>query len=63
MRYYQIGLGLIVIVSLICTPLVVSAKLTADEVLSEMGWSAEEKNKILAGEFVTLAVRHPHAAF
>ena len=38
---------------IICLPLSVLAQLTADEVLSEMGWSAEEKKKILAGEFVT----------
>ena len=52
MRYYQVGIGLIAIVSIICTPLFVSAKLTADEVLSEMGWTTEEKKQILAGEFV-----------
>ncbi len=53
MRYYQVGLGLIAIVSIICLPLFASAQLTADEVLSEMGWSADEKKRILAGEFVT----------
>jgi hypothetical protein len=31
----------------------VFAQLTADEVLSEMGWSADKKKQILAGEFVT----------
>ena len=57
MRYYQIGLGLIAIVSIICTPLFVSAQLTADEVLSEMGWTTGEKKQILAGEFVSGQVK------
>ena len=53
MRYYQAGFGLIAIVSIICLPLFASAQLTVDEVLSEMGWSPEEKKQIFSGEFVT----------
>ena len=53
MRYCRVGFGVIAIVAIICLPLSVLAQLTADEVLSEMGWSGEEKKKILAGEFVT----------
>lgn len=53
MRYCRRGFGLITIVFIICLPLSVLAQLTADEVLSEMGWSADEKKRILAGEFVT----------
>ena len=53
MRYFRVGFGLIIILVIICLPLSVLAQLTADEVLSEMGWSGDEKKKILAGEFVT----------
>jgi len=53
MRYCRVGFGLITLLAIICLPLSLLAQLTADEVLSEMGWSAEEKKKILAGEFVT----------
>ena len=54
MRSFRVVFGLITIMAvIICLPLSLLAQLTADDVLSEMGWSAEEKKKILAGEFVT----------
>ena len=53
MRYFLVGFGLITIVAILCLPLPVLAQVTADEVLSEMGWSGDEKKQILAGEFVT----------
>ena len=53
MQYCRVGFGLLAFLAIIFLPLSVLAQLTADDVLSEMGWSAEEKKKILAGEFVT----------
>ena len=53
MQYCRVGFGLITLLAIICLPLSVFAQLTADEVLSEMGWSADKKKQILAGEFVT----------
>jgi hypothetical protein len=57
MRYCQAGVALLMIVFISSLPLFASAQLTADEVLSEMGWSAGEKEKILAGEFVSGQVK------
>ena len=53
MQYHRIVFGIVLIMGLICLPMLVFAQPTADEVLAEMGWSAEEKKQILAGEFVT----------
>jgi hypothetical protein len=50
---FKLKIGLVAVVGLIFLPLPVVAQVTADEVLSEMGWSADEKKKILAGEFVS----------
>ena len=52
MGYCRVGLGLIILVTIICLPLSLSAQVTADEVLAEMNLSADEKKQIFAGEFV-----------
>ena len=49
----KLGLGLAAILGLIFLPLPVLAQITVDGVLAEMGWSADAKKQILAGEFVT----------